>query len=331
MSKKANSSLIGLFVIGAVGLMAAVVLLFGSASWFKRPDQFATYFEGSVVGLQKGSAVLFRGVPVGLVADVFASVERETQELNVIVVLEIDRTAVRDPSGLSRSRPIEEVVDDLIARGMRTKLIVHSLVAGQLAVNLDFYPGTAAVYRGPPDYDYPEIPSVPSDFQEVQEVIGGLVRRVEDLELEELLATAARTLEAIDNLASSEKVASILDGVDALVNSEDTQSLTSDLRSTVAKLDSTLEGARQLVAHVDGKVDPLMAKLDPTLDQLGQTLTKAQEALEGTQALMGKDSELVYRTNAVLGEMEGVMRSLRTLLDFLDQHPEALLRGRPKR
>ncbi len=331
MSKKANPGLIGLFVVGAVALMAGVLLLFGSSGWFKQPAQFATYFEGSVVGLQKGSAVLFRGVPVGVVADVFASVDSETQKLNVIVVLEIDRTAVKDPSGLSRRQPIEKVVESLVTRGMRTKLIVQSLVAGQLAINLDFYPDTPAVYRAPPDYDYPEIPSVPSDFQQVQEVVSGLISRLENLKLEELLVTATRTLETIDQLANSEKVASILEGVDTLVNSDDTQQLTADLRSTVGKLDTTLEDARNLLAHVDAQVEPVMAKLDPIIDQLGQTLTEAHKALEDTQALTGEDSELVYRTNAALGEMESAMRSLRVLLDFLDQHPEALLRGRPKR
>ena len=81
MSKKANPGLIGLFVIGAVVLLVAAVLLFGSGRLFKETDLSVTYFEGSVTGLQKGSAVLFRGVPVGSVAEVFATVDRESLEL----------------------------------------------------------------------------------------------------------------------------------------------------------------------------------------------------------------------------------------------------------
>ncbi len=330
MSKQANPGLIGLFVIGAVGLMAGAVLLFGSAGWLKQPDQFVTYFEGSVLGLERGSSVFFRGVPVGSVAEVFASVERDALELDVTVILEIDRTAVRDPSNLARTQPIEEVIDILIARGLRTKLIIQSVVAGQLAVNLDFYPDSPAVYRAPPHLEHPEIPSVPSDLQQVQEVAGKLVGRIEDLELEELIATAMRTLDSIERLASSEKIANILAGADTLVNSEDTQQLTGDLRSTIAQLDATLGDARQLLAHTDERMEPLFAKLDPLVEQLGQTLVEAQAIMQGVQDFTSKDSELVYRAMSTLEEMESAMRSMRFFLDYLEQHPEALLRGKAK-
>ena len=330
MSKQASPGLIGLFVIGAVALMTAAVLLIGSGSLFKTTHMFATYFEGSVVGLQKGSAVLFRGVPVGSVAEVFASIDRESLELAVTVVLEIDGTAVRDPSGLPADLPTEAVVETLVDRGLRTKLIIESLVTGQLAVELDFYPDAAAVYRGPPDSGASEIPSVPSDLQRIQEVLSGLVGRIENLQLEEVIATATRTLDSIDRLASSERVASILEGADALINSQHTQRLTADLSSAVASLEATLGDARALLARVDERLDPVLVKLGPLVEQLGQTLAEARTTLEATRALTGEDSELIYRAKETLEEMEGAMRSLRVLLDSLERHPEALLWGKAK-
>ena len=330
MSKKANPQLIGLFVVGAVAMLVGAVLLFGSGKLFKDTDLSVTYFEGSVTGLKKGSSVLFRGVPVGSVAEVFATVDRETLDLQVTVVLEVDRTAVRDPSGLPRTESSREIIDALIEKGLRTKLINESLVTGQLAVELDFYPDSPTVFRAPPGSEYPEIPSVPSDLQKIQQVLDGMVSRLEGLEVEELITSAARTLDTIDRLANSEQVARILDGADRLVNSEDSQRLTADLRAAIGELDATLEDSRRLIVKLDGQVGPLIARLDPTVEQLDQTLVETQKTLKSFRALTGEDSELAYRANSALKEMEYAMRSLRDLVEFLERHPEALLRGKKK-
>lgn len=330
MSKQPNPTLIGLFVIGAAVMMVAAVLVFGSGTLFKQTDLSVTYFEGSVTGLKKGSSVLFRGFPIGEVAEVYGAVDPSTNEVDIIVLLEVDRNAIRDPLGIARPESIEEVVDGLVKQGLRTKLISESLVTGQLAVELDFYPESPAVYRGRPDFEYAEIPSVPSDLQRLQQVMDGMVARVEAMDVESLIASATRVLDTLDRLANSEQLASILEGADRLVNSQDTQQLTTDLRAAIGKLDATLGQSQQLLATLDAQVEPLAAKLDPTLEQLDRTLVETQETLRGVQALTGEDSELVYRTHNTLDETEKAMRSLRNLLDMLERNPEALLRGKKK-
>ena len=330
MSKKANASLIGLFVIGAVVLMAAVVLLLGSGRLFQQTDRFVTHFEGSVAGLEEGSMVRFRGVPVGSVVEVFAAVERDTLDLDVFVVFEVDPNAVRDPSGLPRDQPTEEVLATLVERGLRTKLTPESLVTGQYAVEMDFYPEYEAVYKVPPTYADPEIPSVPSDWQQLQEVAEGMLDRIDGLEVEELLARAVRTLESLDRLLNSEEIMRILRGVERLVSSEDTQALPGDLRAAVGRLDATLEDSQKLVRNLDSRVEPLAADLHGLSDQLEQTLVEAQETLQGVQDVTDADSELIHRSRATLEETERAMRSLRVFLDYLEQHPEALVRGKAR-
>ena len=73
-----------------------------------------------------------------------------------------------------------------------------------------------------------------------------------------------------------------------------------------------------------------MEKLPALMERLDGTLAEAQGLLAAAGPLVGEDSELLYRANATLGEMEGAMRSLRVFLDFLEQQPEALLRGKAK-
>ena len=70
MSKKANPTVIGGFVVGAVILLAAGIALVGGSQLFAPRSQVVTYFEGSVKGLRVGSNVLFRGVRIGFVSDI---------------------------------------------------------------------------------------------------------------------------------------------------------------------------------------------------------------------------------------------------------------------
>jgi ABC-type transporter Mla subunit MlaD len=64
MSKKANTSAIGLFVIGAVLLAVAGVVIFGGGQFFTKKYNYVAYFSGSVKGLNIGAPVLFRGVKI---------------------------------------------------------------------------------------------------------------------------------------------------------------------------------------------------------------------------------------------------------------------------
>ena len=65
MSKPASKALIGAFVLGALALAIATAMILGSGALFSRRIKFDVYFTGSVKGLQVGSPVMFKGVPIG--------------------------------------------------------------------------------------------------------------------------------------------------------------------------------------------------------------------------------------------------------------------------
>jgi paraquat-inducible protein B len=48
MSKPANKTLIGAFVVGAVVLTVAAIVLFGSGRFFKDVNRWVAFFPGSV-------------------------------------------------------------------------------------------------------------------------------------------------------------------------------------------------------------------------------------------------------------------------------------------
>ena len=70
MAKQANRMMIGGFVVLAVILMAASLVVFGSGKFFQKTNKYVLYFDESVTGLSVGAPVLFKGVPVGSVTKI---------------------------------------------------------------------------------------------------------------------------------------------------------------------------------------------------------------------------------------------------------------------
>ena len=69
MSNNSNPNYfrLGVFVRAAIGVLIAIILIFGSGQLFKKSFMVETYLKQSVTGLDTGAAVRFRGVKVGQV------------------------------------------------------------------------------------------------------------------------------------------------------------------------------------------------------------------------------------------------------------------------
>lgn len=90
MSKAANKTMIGAFVLGAVALAVIAVLIFGSGKFFTTKQYYELYFQGSVQGLDLGSPVMFRGVKIGSVTDVSLQFNPKELTLYIPVTIEIE-------------------------------------------------------------------------------------------------------------------------------------------------------------------------------------------------------------------------------------------------
>ena len=65
-----NKFKIGVFAVSGIVVMLGAVLLFGGSDIFKNEVKLVTLYDESVQGLEKGSQVKFRGVPIGKVTDI---------------------------------------------------------------------------------------------------------------------------------------------------------------------------------------------------------------------------------------------------------------------
>ncbi|MEE8143619.1 MAG: MlaD family protein, partial [Planctomycetota bacterium] len=70
MSKKSNPAMIGIFVLGALVLGVAGIIILGGGLFFAEEIIWAVYFDSSLKGLEVGAPMSFRGVPVGSVKEI---------------------------------------------------------------------------------------------------------------------------------------------------------------------------------------------------------------------------------------------------------------------
>ena len=300
MSRRANPSVIGAFVLGAVGLAVAAVLVFGSGTFFEERNPFVLYFDSSVKGLEVGSPVIFQGVEVGTVTTVNALINFETGVVAIPVYIEIVRgrvTVVGDPG-------VEGGVASEIKRGMRARLKSLSLITGKLYVDLDYYPDKPGVFKGL-DPDTPEIPTIPSEFDEIRATVGQFIKELRKLPLSEL----------VDRLASAAS------GVDELVNKP-------ELDHAIDELDGALSEAHGTLAKLNARVDPLADSAEGALEEARAALQQVDAAVADMNGLVEPGSPVQYQLIAALQEMERAARSVRVLADGIAQQPDSIIFGK---
>jgi paraquat-inducible protein B len=121
------------------------------------------------------------------------------------------------------------------------------------------------------------------------------------------------TTGALDDIQDS--VGSIAKKLDKLPFDQ----MTARLMTTMATLDDTLKTADRLVRHIDATIAP----------QISATLTEAQAAMKGAKEVLGQDAPLQTDLSATLLELSRAAKSVSALVDYLERHPESLLRGKP--
>ncbi len=316
MSKKANPTMIGMFVIGAVALVVVAVLIIAGGTLLQEKRQFVAVFEGSVKGLRVGANVLFRGVRVGYVTDIKLVSDEDAENFFVPVIIETVPTSVQVLSD-GKLRHIESEDDrvgyqELIDRGLRARLETESLLTGLLLVELDLYPDEPAIFRAA-DFAMPEVPTIPSQIQ-------AIIRRAQEFVAD--IEGKVDIGEVLQDLGGA------IDGLDKLLNADDTQALAGTARTALEDFSETMHSTRTLVENTDSKLGPAIDNIGPAIDALKGTLDGAQQTLALLESQLQSDSEIAVELANTLRELERAGRSVRILADYLEQHPEALLKGK---
>ena len=327
MSKHANPTLIGAFVLGAVVLAVGAIIIFSTGDLYKDRPPFVMYFDGSVKGLDIGSAVSLLGVQVGTVKEIGIIHDSATGDVKIPVVAEYHPEAVTNINRQGES--IEENIKHLVEEfGLRAQLRTQSIVTGQLFIEVNYHPGTEYQYYG--DDTMVEIPTIPSTLEQ-------LGKQLQEFSIPELTDAVSSAAVAIAQLADNpdlklaiRNLNLTLESTNKLATNANMQisSITNHANQTLSKLDNTLNAAQGLLNNIDTKLDPLDNDIHSTLIKLENTLTEIKQAATNVKQFSSENSPTVYKLNNALDELARATRSVRTLADTLERHPEAIFQGK---
>jgi paraquat-inducible protein B len=336
MSKPSNPTLIGSFVLGAVVLLVAATLLFGGAELFASKRVLVSYFEDSVKGLREGSNVMLNGVRIGYVKTIQLQGEVGTDNsmhMLAEVTMQVFPESYElfaDGTTMATDARSRLTTDQYVKAGIRAKLGTDSFVTGQLLVEFVFDPGEPAVFRKRRPGGPEEIPTIPSDVQQVIDRVQDFFSKIsKDVDLGQVAKNLQGIVSGLNEIANSPDLRKTLAGASKLTN-EDLPHLASALERSLAELQGAAKDARSLVTHVDKQVDPLMTDLLPAVQRLDTTLEAAEQVLRDASGHLRDDSELSLEVRHTLQDLQSASDAATVLLDYLGNHPEALLRGKRK-
>lgn len=258
-------------------------------------DTVILNFNHSIRGLKPGAPVDFRGVVIGEVKSLGIEYDKKTHQFHMPVVIvvypeRLGRTFNEENGSdeKTHNQRMKVMVDD----GLRAQLRTGNILTGQKYIALDFYPKAAKVKLAS-SKEINEIPTIPGSFDELQ---GNL-------------ETIAEKLSAVpfDQIGQ-------------------------EMQATLKTMHKTLADADQLANSLNNDVVPemknAMIDVQNTLDNADRTLISANKAFNNAETTLSEDSAIQQDLRKTLQALSRAATSLKVLTDYLEQHPESILRGK---
>ena len=315
MSRRANPTLIGGFVLGGALLAVIAVVAFGSGRFFRDTRTFVSFFDGSVSGLDIGAPVRFRGIDVGMVRDVLfdlPNVQREASDLRIAVVYDLDRELVESRGATARlDDPLD--INTLLEFGIHAELATESLVTGRKYIALDLDPDSPATLELVAGAPYPEIPTVSTGLERIEDEVYGIIADLGAVQLDALVNVATEAFGDIGALAATPELSVAIER----------------LPETIERLDATVGDLQALLVRVDSSLTPVTEGVRRTTEQATATMERLETTLEDVGSVLEPESPIFVQFERAMTDLSSASRALRNLADYLERNPSALVRGRP--
>ena len=321
MSQKPNPTAIGLFIVIGVALGVTGLLLFSSSKLFSKTLDCIIYFDQSLNGLNAGAPVKIRGVTIGSVKRVMVRFNQSTNDYSLPVIIELQKKLINERLGEPLTTFTGTFLEERVRNGMRASLQAESLVTGVLYVEVRRNPNAPPPVFHQLEKRYPEIPTERTQIQELMNNLASLDIKGISTNINAVIVRLDKVLESMHMEDISTRVTNTLASIERLVSSP-------DITNSLASLRTTLDQFRTVGEKLSGKIDPLAESVTNSLAEANRTLAQLRGTADNLKSMLRPDAPLSHNLDQLLQQLAGTAESVSTLLEFLKQHPNALITGR---
>ncbi|QTN31354.1 MCE family protein [Akkermansiaceae bacterium] len=332
MSKKASSTMIGLFTLVGLLIVAAALVLLGAGKYFEKTHKVLLYFDKSVNGLQVGSDVRFGGVGIGRVSSISVIIDPAGNRKIIPVVVELTAKDLKSVGGAGAGTldfSTKAGVAMAVRQGLRAGMKQQSLVTGQLYIEFDIVPNVQGfTYAQPGEPEYPVVPTIPTEIDELISGITDGLKKINDLDLGGLIMEMRDVLKGAKEQIGGLDLKEMNENLTAITS--DVREITSDgrIKESLANLDQALKDIREISAKGNENMEPLLADIREVAEKTKVSLDQIEKATAELSKVTDPRSPLLLDFQNLLHETEAASRTLRELSNDLKRNPGSLLRGK---
>jgi paraquat-inducible protein B len=265
-----------------------------------------TFSAQDAAGLDQNAPVKLANQRIGSVESSTLQYDPASGQLLAQVTIALDPSHVSLANGGTWQKDARQQMDDLmrhlIEQGLRARIGKTVPLVGGDAVLLDFVPKPAPASLG--SGSEPEIPTAPaSDIEGMIASISGVGAKLNAMPLDQIADDVHQTTQRLAELSNSP-----------------------ELKQSLRHLDDTLANVDAVAHAARDQVGPILTRLRDVAAEAQSTVASAKNLLASSGGARNQPGTTGI-ANAMY-ELSRAARSLRELADYLDRHPEALIRGK---
>ena len=305
MERNANYAAVGAFILLVTLVGALFVYWYTDSQEHRSYNRYEVYFDDSVSGLERGSAVRYLGVGVGKVVDMRIDPRDSSR---VMVIVDIDSTA-----------PIsKQTVAELSLQGVTGLLFIDILQRRHSHQTLPEVPS----------FKYPVIPARQSRLQAFLQSLPDLVTSIGDV------------VERADRLLSDDNLAAF-SGTLANVNKasvglpetlQHLNGLLGELRSATVQIAASAHDLHSVIDTAGPDVEATIKRLHAVADNVVKTTDLINKVIaDNRQDIRSFARDGLPELERFLREGRAAAEEIRELSNSLRQNPSQLLYQQPQK
>ena len=332
MSAKPNATVVGIFVLGALAFSIFGLVFLGQSAFNRSSYRFVTYFDETVSGLEIGAAVKFRGVKIGQVSELkifLAETDGEGVSSRIPVIYEVETNRFKETFGdlidLSEPDELRRYIDD----GLRARLATSSFITGLMYVELDivdpeeypseYYSQFAELY---------EIPNFKGTLAELSDNVSDFIKRFNSMDFQGISLQVIDLLENLNAEVQDADLGNLSESLQSTAHSFQALAELPEIPKLMEDLQGTLDEYKALAGDLRSSIDPTANELQKAFQQLAKTLESLEVTTTSLHVMVRPQSSIRINLDEALVSLSDAAESLRSLTDYLERNPSALITGR---